>query len=70
MKYCKAIDIWQLPDYMRKHLHVGQWVTAGRGGTKGRYLGQTKGGTDVVSWANTVEDIKAKRSYALAYGSK
>ena len=68
MKYHKTIDIWQLPSYLRKHIHVGQWVSAG--GAKGRYLGQTKGGVDVVSYDNTTKDIKAKRSYALAYGSK
>ena len=68
MKYHKTIDIWQLPEYLRKHIHVGQWVSAG--GTKGRYLGQTKGGVDVVSWINTTKNIQAKRSYALAYGSK
>ena len=68
MKYHKTIDIWQLPGYLRKHIHVGQWVSAG--GAKGRYLGQTKGGIDVVSWNNTIKDIQAKRAFALAYGSK
>ena len=23
MKYHKTIDIWQLPEYLRKHIHVG-----------------------------------------------
>ena len=68
MKYHKTIDIWQLPEYLRKHIHVGQWVSAG--GVKGRYLGQTKGGIDVVSYNNTTKDIQAKRAFALAYGSK
>ena len=68
MKYHKTIDIWQLPEYLRKHIHVGQWVSAG--GAKGRYLGQTKGGIDVVSYDKTTKDIQAKRAYALAYGSK
>jgi hypothetical protein len=68
MQYHKTIDIWQLPEYLRKHIHAGQWVSAG--GAKGRYLGQTKCGVDVVSWNNTTKDIQAKRSYAIAYGSK
>ena len=68
MKYHKTIDIWHLPEYLRKHIHAGQWVSIG--GVKGRYLGQTKGGVDVVSWINTTKNIQAKRSYALAYGSK
>ena len=68
MKYHKTIDIWQLPEYLRKYIHVGQWVSAG--GAKGRYLGQTKWGVDVVSYNNTTKDLQAKRAFALAYGSK
>lgn len=68
MQYHKTIDIWQMPAYLRKHIHAGQWVRAG--GAKGRYLGQTKGGVDVVSWSNKARDISTKRAYALSCGSK
>ena len=68
MQYHKTIDIWHMPEYLRKHIHAGQWVSIG--GVKGRYLGQTKAGVDVVSWINTAQNIQAKRAYALAYGSK
>lgn len=49
-RYVPALDVWPLPPQARAALHPGQWVTAGPGGPRGRYLGQTRGGSDVVAW--------------------
>ena len=48
--YVPAFNVWALPDYLRAAILPGQWVRAGEGGPLGRYLGQTRGGSDVVAW--------------------
>lgn len=61
-RYVPALDIWPLPPRARAALTPGQWVTAGPGGPRGRYLGQTRGGVDVVAWRDN-----ARRGHALDY---
>lgn len=51
-RYVPALDVWPLPPRARAALQPGQWVTAGPGGPRGRYLGQTPAGSDVVAWAD------------------
>lgn len=68
-QYRPALDIWPLPERARAALHPGQWVTAGPGGPRGRYLGQ-RNGCDVVAWADNSRGrgpsyIRALRAYAL-----
>ena len=68
-QYVKALDIWPLPPKSRAALQVGQWVTAGPNGPKGRYMGQKRGGTDVVAWSGNGRGrnyLRALRAYALA----
>lgn len=43
-----ALDIWELTDAQRAELPIGQWVTAGPDGPKGRFYGQ--GRSTVVAW--------------------
>lgn len=65
--YVKALDIWPLPPKSRAALQVGQWVTAGPDGPKGRYMGQKQGGTDVVAWSGNWRGrgyLRALRDYA------
>jgi len=69
-QYRPALDIWPLPERARAALHPGQWVTAGPGGPRGRYLGQTRAGVDVVAWAGNARGrgpsyVRALRAYAL-----
>jgi hypothetical protein len=51
-RYLPALDVWSLDPAARAALQPGQWVTAGPGGPKGRYLGQRPGGSDVVAWSD------------------
>ena len=72
MRYEKAFDIWPLPSYVRRAIKPGQWITAGPGGSKGIYLGQTKGGSDVVAWpqgkgSNVAARAKLLRQYARGH---
>ena len=41
MTYVKAFDITDMPQYMRRHIHPGQWVYLLGG--KSRYMGQRRG---------------------------
>lgn len=56
-KFTKAVDIWALTDLQRALLPIGQWVTAGPDGPRGRFFGQ--GRSTVVAW---VENARTKRS--------
>lgn len=47
-RYTKTVDIWTLSDDQRRDLAIGQWVTAGPDGGKGRFYGQ--GHSTVVAW--------------------
>lgn len=68
--FVRAFDVWPLPDYARAVILPGQWVTAGPGGPRGRYMGQTAGGSDVVAWAGNAKGRPgygaALRAYAKA----
>lgn len=46
------LNVWNLTAQERATLQPGQWVTAGEGESapRGRYLGQTRGESDVVAW--------------------
>lgn len=48
-RYTKTIDIWTLTEEERSLLPIGQWVTAGPDGPKGRFMGQGRA-TTVVAW--------------------
>ena len=65
MKYKKAFNIWQVPSYLRKGIHPGQWVYAGDPSNKGQYLGQTKMGCDVVAWKSKLRTRSRLRQYAI-----
>lgn len=62
-QYAPALDIWPLPPRARAALQPGQWVTAGPNGPRGRYLGQTRSGSDVVAWAG---NAKGRPGYGAA----
>lgn len=67
--FAPAFDIWSVPSYLRKHIQPGQWVYAGDRSNMGQYLGQSKGGADVVAWKGNFRAgkknayIKALRAY-------
>lgn len=62
--FVRAFDVWPLPDYARAVILPGQWITAGPDGPRGRYMGQTAGGIDVVAWAGNAKG--RGRSYGAA----
>jgi hypothetical protein len=62
-RFRPAVDVWALDPAGRAALQPGQWVTAGPGGAKGRYLGQTRGGSDVVAWA---DNARGRPGYGAA----
>lgn len=72
MTYRRTVDIWTLSPTQRAALTPGQWVTAGGDGPKGRYMGQTARGTDVVAWADNARGKRGYgatlRAYALSAG--
>lgn len=47
-RYQPTVDIWALDDSARASLQIGQWVTAGPDGPRGRFYGQ--GRSTVVAW--------------------
>lgn len=47
-KYTKTIDIWEIPEEKRGDIPIGQWVSAGPDGPRGRFLGH--GRATVVAW--------------------
>jgi len=47
-KFCKTVEIHNLPAESRARLQPGQHITAG--GAPGRWRGQTKAGVDVAAW--------------------
>lgn len=55
-RFQPALDIWDLDEDQRSRLQIGQWVTAGPEGPKGRFYGQ--GRTTVVAWLGN-----ARRNY-------
>lgn len=67
-RYLPAVDVWSLDETARAALQPGQWVTAGPDGAKGRYLGQTRGGSDVVAWCDNARGrpgyVSSLRAYA------
>ena len=69
MKYEKAFNIWQVPSYLRKHIHPGQWIYAGVKDNRGQYLGQTKSGVDIVVWKSKLDKRKQLREYAKKHGA-
>ena len=68
MKYGNAFDIWQVPSYLRKDIHPGQWIYAGSRDNKGQYLGQTKSGVDIVVWKSKLGKRRQLREYARNHG--
>lgn len=70
MTYRPTLDVWTLTESERAALSPGQWVTAGPNGPKGRYMGQTATGSDVVAWADNARGQKGYgatlRAYALS----
>lgn len=63
MRFAPALDVWSLDPAARAALQPGQWVTAGPGGPKGRYLGQRPGGSDVVAWS---DNARGRPGYGAA----
>ncbi len=57
-RFQSTVDVWDLTPKQRARLMPGQWVKAGPAGPKGRYWGQTRGGSDVVAWS---QNAKASR---------
>ena len=62
-QYIPTLDIWELSPLQRKLLQPGQWVKAGPNGARGRYLGQTRTGSDVVAWQ---DNARGKPGYGTA----
>ncbi|KUL94308.1 hypothetical protein DK26_14930 [Bosea sp. WAO] len=59
-RFRATLDIWPLSDAERAALPVGQWVTAGPDGPRGRFYGQGRAST-VVAW---VGNARRSRDYA------
>ena len=68
MKFRPLFDIWNIPPAERAAIQPGQWVQAGPQGPVGQYMGQKRGGTDVVAWRGHGYSAKRKayRQYATA----
>ena len=69
MKFKPTIDVWALAPSERAAIQPGQWVKAGPNGPCGQYLGQRKGGSDVVAWQGRHAFAAARRAlrlYAIA----
>lgn len=62
MRYAPTIDIHALTDEQRARLPVGQWVTAGPDGPKGRFLGAGRQ-THVVAWLGNARGSRDYRGY-------
>lgn len=62
MRYAPAIDIFTLTDAERERLPIGQWVTAGPDGPKGRFLGHGRN-TQVVAWLGNAKGSGDYRGY-------
>jgi len=58
MRFHKAIDIYNFPPELLKHLPAGQWVKAGEDGPLGRFYGVKKTGTVVVAWKDNAKNTK------------
>lgn len=58
MRFIKAFDIHHVPAELRKHIQPGQWVFNSDPASVGRYMGQLKGGTDVVAWQRNARGHK------------
>jgi len=58
-RFRPTLDIWPLTDEERRALPIGQWVTAGPDGPRGRFYGE--GRSTVVAWLG---NAKASRDYA------
>lgn len=65
MRYAPTIDIWTLSEDQRAHLPVGQWVTTGTDGPKGRFLGAGRG-SEVVAWLGNARASRDYRGYMAA----
>lgn len=69
-KYTKTVDVFTLSEAQRAALQPGQHISAGPAheGAFGRYMGQKRGGTDVVAWRkNTgamMDRMQTLRAYA------
>jgi hypothetical protein len=68
-RYTKRVDVWSLPPEARGALQPGQHVEAGPHGARGIYLGQGRGGSDVVAWEGNARGrrasyIRTLRDYA------
>jgi hypothetical protein len=61
-RYAPTLDIWALDDEARAALPVGQWVTAGPDGPRGRFLGQGRAST-VVAWLGNARGSRDYRGY-------
>ncbi|MEQ8308038.1 MAG: hypothetical protein RIA09_15890 [Hoeflea sp.] len=66
-QYTPTLDIWSLPPEIRAKIQPGQWVKAGPNGARGRYLGQTKTGSDVVAWEHNARGKPGYLSTLRAY---
>ena len=60
-RFLPTLDIWTLDDAQRASLQVGQWVTAGQDGPKGRFYGQ--GRSTVVAWIGNAKGSRDYRGY-------
>jgi len=70
MRYMKTVDIWTLDDEQRRKLPIGQWVTAGPDGPKGRWMGQGRA-SSVVAWLDNGRGhwrsyMRTIRQYAIS----
>ena len=63
--FLKAVDVHQLTPEQRAALQPGQHITAS--GAKGRWIGQSKRGTDVAAWQENARAFpKDARAYRAA----
>jgi hypothetical protein len=60
-RFLPTLDIWALDDAQRARLPIGQWVTAGPDGPKGRFLGQ--GRSTVVAWLGNARGSRDYHGY-------
>lgn len=66
-RYRPLIDIWELTEEERSKLAIGQWVTAGPDGPRGRFYGH--GRSTVVAWLDRAKGrYRSYMAFHASYG--
>jgi hypothetical protein len=60
-RFTKTVNIWNLDSEQRAALQIGQWVSAGEDGPRGRFYGE--GSSTVAAWVGNARRSGDYRSY-------